>query len=297
MDLYYTENQYLGGGHPITQGASNFHLDDEIYYDMDVKPEARVLAAELHAECEGRQKAGRGRRRCTSTTSSRRCGPTKRTSYRAFVSIPGHLVRDLRAAAISRRSCCAASRGRASARTSMNTCKPEEISTRSRIPTGGPQKPADTLANLEVHPDFTMKLVAAEPLITQADEFRLGPRGPALGRGDAGVSEWPARDAARLPRQGVEGPRRHRPDARRAGAQGAGQDQHPHRHRRRRRDGQEGGLLRGPRSRHRLRLPPGRRHRHAGAGHSFPPRHRRRRQGATRSRSSTPASAPATRTR
>ncbi|HYR57822.1 MAG TPA: ThuA domain-containing protein, partial [Chthoniobacteraceae bacterium] len=28
MDLYFTENQRLGGGHPITRGASNFHLDD-----------------------------------------------------------------------------------------------------------------------------------------------------------------------------------------------------------------------------------------------------------------------------
>ncbi|HYR57563.1 MAG TPA: PVC-type heme-binding CxxCH protein, partial [Chthoniobacteraceae bacterium] len=32
---------------------------------------------------------------------------------------------------------------------------------------GGPEKPEQTLANIEVHPDFTMKLVAAEPLITK----------------------------------------------------------------------------------------------------------------------------------
>ena len=42
MDLYFTENQRLGGGHPITKGASNFHLDDEIYYDMDISPGGRA---------------------------------------------------------------------------------------------------------------------------------------------------------------------------------------------------------------------------------------------------------------
>jgi hypothetical protein len=37
MDLYYTENSNSVGGHPITKGASNFHFDDEIYYDMDIR--------------------------------------------------------------------------------------------------------------------------------------------------------------------------------------------------------------------------------------------------------------------
>ena len=43
-------------------------------------------------------------------------------------------------------------------------CTPEELSS-LRYPEGGPQKPAETLANLEVHPDFDMSLVVAEPLI------------------------------------------------------------------------------------------------------------------------------------
>ena len=58
MDLYFTENQRLGGGHPITAGASNFHFDDEIYYDMDIKPEARVLATSYTPNVrEGRKPA------------------------------------------------------------------------------------------------------------------------------------------------------------------------------------------------------------------------------------------------
>ncbi len=40
MHLYFTDRD-----HAITSGASNWSMDDEIYYDMDILPEARVLAA------------------------------------------------------------------------------------------------------------------------------------------------------------------------------------------------------------------------------------------------------------
>ena len=40
MHLYFTDRD-----HPITAGASNWAMNDEIYYDLDLLPEARVLAA------------------------------------------------------------------------------------------------------------------------------------------------------------------------------------------------------------------------------------------------------------
>ena len=40
MHLYFTDRDS-----PITTGVSNWSMDDEIYYDMDMLPEARVLAA------------------------------------------------------------------------------------------------------------------------------------------------------------------------------------------------------------------------------------------------------------
>ena len=40
MHLYFTDRDS-----PITNGASNWAMDDEIYYDMDMLPEARILAA------------------------------------------------------------------------------------------------------------------------------------------------------------------------------------------------------------------------------------------------------------
>ena len=40
MQLYFTDRDS-----PITKDVSNWAMDDEIYYDMDILPEARILAA------------------------------------------------------------------------------------------------------------------------------------------------------------------------------------------------------------------------------------------------------------
>ena len=37
MSLYFTDRE-----NPITRGASNFDIDDEIYYDMDIMPEVKA---------------------------------------------------------------------------------------------------------------------------------------------------------------------------------------------------------------------------------------------------------------
>ena len=46
-------------------------------------------------------------------------------------------------------------------------CTPEELAS-LRYPPGGPSRPSDELAKLDVHPDFKMTLVASEPLINKA---------------------------------------------------------------------------------------------------------------------------------
>ncbi len=90
MDLYFTENQYLGGGHPITQGAANFHLDDEIYYDMDLAPDIRVLATSYTPNVKEGKKAAEGKKPHIYDIQPQMWTYGK-DGCRAVVSIPGHL--------------------------------------------------------------------------------------------------------------------------------------------------------------------------------------------------------------
>lgn len=186
MDLYYTENQYIGGGHPITKGAANFHLDDEIYYDMDVKPEARVLAASYTPKVkEGKKQAEGGKAHIYDIQPQMWAyergfakegeDVTRGTSYRAFVSIPGHLFKTF--ALPQYRAVLLRGIAWAGKRTNLDEYVKKDELEALTYPAGGPQKPADTLANLEVHPDFTMKLVAAEPLINKPMNFDWDPAG------------------------------------------------------------------------------------------------------------------------
>lgn len=172
MDLYYTESQRIGGGHPITKGAANFYFDDEIYYDMDIKPEVRVLATSYTPN-------GRGGKGGGSKTQVFDIQPQmwvyEKTAeggsapYRAFVSIPGHQFKTFglpHYRAVLMRGIAWAGK-----RDNLDEFVQKEELAALTYPEGGPQRPADTLKNLEIHPDFTMKLVAAEPLLTKPMNF------------------------------------------------------------------------------------------------------------------------------
>ena len=178
MDLYYTENQQIGGGHPITKGASNFRINDEIYYDMDIAPDVHVLATTYTPYGRGGKQGGdkpqvfdiQPQMWAYERTAD---GGTK--PYRAVVSIPGHLYFTFEKPhyrAILLRSIAWAGH-----RENVDEfCKPEEIAALT-YPEGGPQKPEDTLKALEVHPDFKLTLVVAEPLITKPMNFDWDPAG------------------------------------------------------------------------------------------------------------------------
>ncbi len=168
MDLYYVENERLGGGHPITKDAANFHLDDEIYYDMDISPDVRVLATSYTPNVPAGKKAPEGGK-ATIYDIQPQMWAYEKDNYRAFVSIPGHLYGTFEKP--NYRAILLRGIAWVGKRTNLDElCKPEEISSLT-YPEGGPQKPEQTLANLEVHPDFTMTLVAAEPLITKPMNF------------------------------------------------------------------------------------------------------------------------------
>jgi putative membrane-bound dehydrogenase-like protein len=174
MDLYYVENERLDSQHPITKGASNFHLDDEIYYDMDISPDVRVLATSYTPNVPAGKKVAPGGKVNIYDIQPQMWVYEKEKS-RAFVSIPGHLYGtfekpNYRAILL---------RGIAWVGKRENVdefCKKEEIDA-LLYPEGGPQRPADTLKALEIHPDFTLKLVASEPLINKPMNFDWDPAG------------------------------------------------------------------------------------------------------------------------
>lgn len=174
MNLYFTENQQIGGGHPITRGASNFHLDDEIYYDMDISPDVRVLATAYTPKVKDGKKPAEGGKAHVYDIQPQ-IWTYEKDNYRAFVSILGHFYDTF--SRPNYRAILFRGIAWAGKRTNLDEfCKPEEISSLT-YPEGGPQKPEQTLANLEVHPDFTMKLIAAEPLITKPMCIEWDPAG------------------------------------------------------------------------------------------------------------------------
>ena len=175
MDLYYTENQWLEGGHPITRGASNFHLNDEIYYDMDLAPGIRVLATSYTPRVrDGKKEAEGGKAHIYDIQPQMWVYERKveggTEPYRAFVSIPGHLYGTFEKphfrALLLRGIAWAGKRDGAL----DGFARPEELAALT-YPEGGPQRPEQTRGNLEVHPDFDLKLVAAEPLLSKPINF------------------------------------------------------------------------------------------------------------------------------
>ncbi|HEV7867870.1 MAG TPA: ThuA domain-containing protein, partial [Chthoniobacteraceae bacterium] len=174
MDLYYTENQLATEQHPITRGASNFHLDDEIYYDMDISPDVRVLATSYTPNVpSGRKVAAGGKANIYDIQPQ--MWVYEKDNYRAFVSIPGHLYGTFEKPnfrAILLRGIAWAGK-----RQNIEEFTNDEEVRSLTYPEGGPQRPEQTLSNLEVHPDFKMTLVASEPNINKPMNFDWAPDG------------------------------------------------------------------------------------------------------------------------
>ncbi len=171
LSLYFTDRE-----NPITKDISNFDLDDEIYYDMDLLPEVKVLAAAYTPKAidtggKGNQEA---QARAAEAVAKKKgvniydiqpqMWTYEKDNYRAFTCIPGHWYKNfshngLRTAIL---------RGIAWAGKRDNVdelCKPEELGDALRYVEGGAPRPQDLPKDLEVHPEFEISLVASEPLI------------------------------------------------------------------------------------------------------------------------------------
>jgi putative membrane-bound dehydrogenase-like protein len=173
MSLYFTDRD-----NPITREISNFDLDDEIYYDMDMLPDVNILAAAYtpKAADTGGKGNKEAQQRAAEAVAKRKAvniydiqpqmWTYEKDGYRAFTSIPGHWYKNFSHVGLR----TAILRGIAWAGKRENVdelCKPEELGDAIRYAEGGVPRPHDMPKHLEIHPDFELSLVAAEPLINK----------------------------------------------------------------------------------------------------------------------------------
>ena len=161
MSLYFTDRE-----NPITKGISNFDLDDEIYYDMDMLPEAKILAAAYTPKPkDGKYAQGQP---VNIHDIQPQVWTYETGERRAFVCIPGHQYVNFSHQSIE----SLLLRGIAWAGKMKDTdsllSKKNGLEEALRYPVGGPTKPEEAEAKIEVHPEFDISLVAAEPLINKA---------------------------------------------------------------------------------------------------------------------------------
>lgn len=210
ISFYYVNNE-----HPITEGASNFDVDDEVYWDLHMMPEARILGASWQPD----QRNTRGGR-----THPHIYGVIPQMwvyentleggkPYRAFVSIPGHKYGSFEAPHY--RAVLLRGIAWAGGRDVNSLCVKDELAS-LRYPEGGPTAPEKAAAKLELHPDFKISLVAAEPLINKAINIDWDPAGriwiaetPEYPNGRRGIKREEADTAWKdhgglIPRAGVQ---------------------------------------------------------------------------------------------
>jgi putative membrane-bound dehydrogenase-like protein len=166
MSLYYVDN-----AHPITAGCSNFDMDDEVYWDLHLVPEARILAASWAPD---RRNTRNGRQFPHIYDIIPQIWTYEKDNYRAFVSIPGHKWKSFELPhyrAVLLRGIAWAGK-----REVDSLCRKEELAT-VRYPEGGPTPPEKAAAKLELHPEFNISLAAAEPLINKPISMDWDPAG------------------------------------------------------------------------------------------------------------------------
>ncbi len=165
MSLYFTDRE-----NPITKSISNFDLEDEIYYDMDLLPEVSVLAAAYTPKAIGPITAAAQRDMINVYDIQPQIWTYERTAkggrkpYRAFVHIPGHWYENFSHNGV--RTMLLRGIAWAGKRDDVDAfCKQEELGEALRYVVGGAPRPAALSKELEVHPEFEISLVASEPLV------------------------------------------------------------------------------------------------------------------------------------
>jgi len=141
IGLYFDETP-----HPITRGIPHFDLDDEIYYEMNISPKARVLASSFH----------------DVFTISPQMWVIDEGPHRAFVTLQGHEYATFSHPAF--RTLLLRGIAWAGHRDADTFVLPDELAA-LRYPPGGPLAPEVAHEAHVLHEEFELSLVAAEPLI------------------------------------------------------------------------------------------------------------------------------------
>ncbi|MGE3310105.1 MAG: PVC-type heme-binding CxxCH protein [Limisphaerales bacterium] len=186
--------------HPITRGLSNFDWKDEIYYDMDMAPDAGVLATSFHnvhiiaPQIWTYEKTWEG----------------GSAPYRSVVSLPGHefdVFKTPQYRAVLLRALAWVGK-----KSNVDEwCRPEELAS-LQYPPGGPRPGNEQLKTLLLHPEFNVTLAADERVAQKIMSLDWDPRGRLwvvetpeypngrdINRNDARISPWRTRDPGNYP--------------------------------------------------------------------------------------------------
>ena len=190
---------FIDTEHPITRGVSNFDWKDEIYWDLHMMPEAKILASSFH----------------TPFVIAPQMWVYEKENYRSFVCIPGHEYASFNLPHFR----AILMRGIAWAGKRSNVdylCTKEELGS-LKYPAGGPTAPEKAAEKFAMHPDFDVKLVASEPLVEKVISLdwdakgRLWvaetpeyPGGRTINKNDEMVALWVAKDAETVKTGDVE---------------------------------------------------------------------------------------------
>jgi putative membrane-bound dehydrogenase-like protein len=178
---------WLDTEHPISRGLSNFDWKDEIYYDLDLAPDIRVLASSFHnvhiiaPQLWTYEKtfSGTGVPPVRSNDEPQKPESNGRdaraTTYRAFVSLPGHEYESFNTpqyrTVLLRGIAWAGKRANAD-----EFCKPEELAS-LRYPPGGPRPAPAAIKTFNLHPEFNISLAADENIAEKIMSLDWDPQG------------------------------------------------------------------------------------------------------------------------
>ncbi|MBI4600836.1 MAG: ThuA domain-containing protein [Planctomycetes bacterium] len=162
VGLYFVDAE-----HPIVRGISNFDWKDEIYYDLDMDPEVRVLAVSFQSI----------HILAPQMWTLERTWDGGAAPYRAFVSLAGHEHEVF--SAPHHRALLLRGIAWAGKRADVDSlCRPDEVAERAlKYPAGGPTPPEEAHEKLLLHPEFEIRLAASEPLVEKVISIEWDPQG------------------------------------------------------------------------------------------------------------------------